>query len=60
MDMYLQTILDVVAVQSLARRWAASKQYEEMKLAQDAAIVISSSWRGFMCRSEYEKTLAGT
>jgi hypothetical protein len=62
MGMYLQTILDIVVVQSLARRWVASKCFQELqetkRCAEDAAATkIASEWKRYLCYNKYKQTL---
>lgn len=64
LDQYMQTILDVVVVQSLIRRWMATECLqglrEEKRLAEDsAATIIASAWRGYICNSDYKRTVEG-
>lgn len=73
-DVFTQIIFDLVMAQVQLlrdeRSAAASKiqatwrsfstlNKNRQAILQDAATVISSSWRGFVCRSEYEQTLVG-
>ena len=65
---YIQTILDVVLVQSVARKLLSLKRLNVLRkekdqlkwrLESDAATTISSVWRGFACSREYIYTIAG-
>lgn len=65
---YIQTISDVVLVQSVARKLFSLKRLDVLRkekdqlkwrVESDAATTISSVWRGFACSKEYIYTIAG-
>lgn len=58
---YMHALLDVVAVQSAARKLIARRKLKEElnSIKNVAATRISSSWRGFICCSEYKQTVEG-
>eukprot|EP00804_Cyclotella_cryptica_P028844 CCRYP_008432-RA/>CCRYP_008432-RA protein AED:0.01 eAED:0.01 QI:842/1/1/1/0.85/0.75/8/449/1945 len=62
MDLYFQTVIDVVIVQSIARRLLSMRLYAQLKenrrsLQEAAAVKIASMWRGFVAMSEYKQSI---
>ena len=63
-DKFMQTVLDVVLIQSLTRRRIAKRccacLREERQLAEDsAATTMASAWRAYICNRNYEQTIDG-
>eukprot|EP00529_Nitzschia_sp_RCC80_P009033 CAMPEP_0113470726 /NCGR_PEP_ID=MMETSP0014_2-20120614/16598_1 /TAXON_ID=2857 /ORGANISM="Nitzschia sp." /LENGTH=2347 /DNA_ID=CAMNT_0000363313 /DNA_START=663 /DNA_END=7706 /DNA_ORIENTATION=+ /assembly_acc=CAM_ASM_000159 len=50
---YIHFLADVLIVQSAFRRRMAQKRVHKIK--NDAATLIQSSWRGFVCYADYEE-----
>lgn len=62
MDIYILTLVDIVLVQSLARRLAARRyldQRREERVRADAATKISSAWRRFYCLELFQCIVGG-
>jgi len=64
MDLYFETVMDVVLVQSVARRLLSTRLFAQMKedkrlLENTAAVKIASMWRGFVCLREYKQSVRG-
>lgn len=60
-DAYLLMLVDIILVQSVARRFIVHKSVARLQeeIESNAATTISSIWRSHTCLRQYRRTVSG-